>query len=131
MHQMSPSRRSLSPSSLRQQRGLSLIGLLFWGGVIAVLAVVAMKVFPTVLEYYTVQKVVDRIAAGNPSTVPAVRQEFERATQVEYSIQSVKSGDLVVSKDGNDRVVIEFAYDKEIDLFGPVYLLIKYRGKSR
>jgi hypothetical protein len=126
---MSPSRRSSPSSSVRQQRGLSLIGLLFWGGVIAVLAVVAMKVFPTVLEYYTVQKVVDRIAAGNPSTVPQVRQEFERATQVEYSIQSIKSGDLAVSKDG--KVVIEFAYDKEIDLFGPVYLLIKYRGKSR
>jgi Tfp pilus assembly major pilin PilA len=128
---MSPSRRSSPSSSVRQQRGLSLIGLLFWGGVIAVLAVVAMKVFPTVLEYYTVQKVVDRIAAGNPSTVPQVRQEFERATQVEYSIQSIKSGDLAVSKDGNDKVVIEFAYDKEIDLAGPVYLLIKYRGKSR
>jgi hypothetical protein len=131
MPQMSPSRRSSPSSSVRQQRGLSLIGLLFWGGVIAVLAVVAMKVFPTVLEYYTVQKVVDRIAAGNPSTVPQVRQEFDRATQVEYSIQSIKSSDLAVSKDGNDKVVIEFAYDKEIDLAGPVYLLIKYRGKSR
>ncbi|MBW8847514.1 MAG: DUF4845 domain-containing protein [Burkholderiales bacterium] len=128
---MNSSRRpSLSPLSRRRQRGLSLIGLLFWGAVIAVLAVVGMKVFPTVLEYYTVQKVVDRIAAGNPSTVPQVRQEFDKATAVEYSIQSVKSGDLVVSKDGNDKVVIEFAYDKEIDLFGPVYLLIKYRGRS-
>jgi Tfp pilus assembly major pilin PilA len=128
---MSPSRRSSPSMSSRAQRGLSLIGLLFWGGIIAVLAVVAMKVFPTVLEYYTVQKVVDRIAAGNPATVPQVRQEFEKATQVEYSIQSIKSGDLSISKDGNDKVVIEFAYDKEIDLFGPVYLLIKYRGKSR
>ena len=125
------SRRPMPSPSSRQQRGLSLIGLLFWGGVIAVLAVVGMKVFPTVLEYYTVQKVVDRIAAGNPSTVPQVRQEFDRATQVEYSIQSVKSTDLVVTKDGNDKVVIEFAWDKEVDLFGPVYLLIKYRGKSR
>jgi hypothetical protein len=125
------SSRRTTPSSSRPQRGLSLIGLLFWGGVIAVLAVVAMKVFPTVLEYYTVKKVVDRIAAGNPATVPQVRQEFERATQVEYSIQSIKSSDLSISKDGNDKVVIEFAYDKEIDLAGPVFLLIKYRGKSR
>jgi hypothetical protein len=114
-----------------RQRGLSLLGLLFWGAVIGVGAVVLMKVFPTVLEYYTVQKVVDRIAAANPSTVPAVRGEFDKAVQAEYSIQSIKSGDLAISKDGNDRVVIEFAYDKEIDLFGPVYLLIKYRGRSR
>lgn len=115
----------------RAQRGFTLIGLLFWGAFIAVAAVVAMKVFPTVLEYYTVKRVVDRIAAGNPATVPQVRQEFDKATQVEYSIQSIKGSDLTVSKDGSDKVVIEFAWDKEIDLFGPVYLLIKYRGKSQ
>ena len=126
---MTSSRRT-APSR-RQQRGLSLIGLLFWGAIAAVTAVVGMKVFPTVLEYYTVQRVVDRIASGNPATVPQVRQEFEKATQIEYSIQSIKAGDLIVSKDGSDRVVIEFAWDKEVDLFGPVYLLIKYRGKSR
>jgi Tfp pilus assembly protein FimT len=129
MHQMSH-RRLTSPSTCHRQRGLTLIGLLFWGGVIAVLAVVAMKVFPTVLEYYTVQRVVDRIASSNPATVPQVRQEFDKAIQVEYSIQSIKSSDLVVTKDGNDKVVIEFAWDKEVDLFGPVYLLIKYRGRS-
>lgn len=122
--------RLQSPSLCRRQRGLTLIGLLFWGGIIAVLAVVAMKVFPTVLEYYTVQRVVDRIAASNPSTVPQVRQEFDKATQVEYSIQSLTSSDLVITKDNNDKVVIEFSWNKEVDLFGPVYLLIKYRGKS-
>lgn len=120
-----------TPSFPRRQRGLTLIGLLFWGGIVAVAAVVGMKIFPTVLEYYTVQRVVDRIAASNPPTVPAVRQDFEKATQVEYSIQSIKAADLIVSKDGNDRVVIEFAWDKEIELFGPVSLMIKYRGKSR
>lgn len=125
------SRRRLSPSCpSRGQRGLTLIGLLFWGAVIAVTAVVGMKVFPTVLEYYTVQRVVDRIAATNPSTVPAVRQAFDQSKQVEYSIQSITSSDLVITKDANDKVVIEFAWDKEVDLFGPVYLLIKYRGKS-
>ncbi|WP_457355644.1 DUF4845 domain-containing protein [Roseateles sp. P5_D6] len=127
---MSSSRLS-SPTSSRRQRGVTLFGLLFWGIVLAATAVVGMKVFPTVLEYYTVQRVVDRISAGNPSTVPQVRQEFDKAIAVEYSIQSLKSSDLVVTKDGNDRVVIEFAWDKEIDLFGPVYLLIKYHGKSR
>ena len=128
---MSPRRHPSLSSSLRRQRGLTLIGLLFWGGVLAVTAVVGMKVFPTVLEYYTVQRIVDRIVAGNPSTVPQVRQEFDKATEIEYSIQSIKSSDLIVSKNANDKVVIEFGWDKEVDLAGPVYLLIKYRGKSR
>ena len=124
-------RHSLPSPDPRGQRGLTLIGLLFWGAVIAMLAVVGMKIFPTVLEYYTIQRVVDRIAASNPATVPAARSEFDQATITEYSIQSIKSGDLQVTKDGNDKVVIEFAYDKEIDLFVPVYLLIKYRGRSK
>lgn len=129
---MSRCRRSPpSSSSARAQRGFTLVGLLFWGAVIAVTAVVGMKVFPTVLEYYTVKGVVDRIAASNPSTVPAVRQEFDRVRQVEYSIVSITGADLTVSKDGGDKVVIEFGWDKEVDLFGPVHLLIKYRGKSR
>ncbi|MDR7334760.1 DUF4845 domain-containing protein [Roseateles asaccharophilus] len=125
------SSRRRFPSSSNAQRGFTLVGLIFWGAVIAVTAVIGMKVFPTVLEYYTVKGVVDRIAAANPSTVPAVRQEFDRVRQVEYSIVSLTGADLTVSKDGNDKVVIEFGWDKEVDLFGPVYLLIKYRGKSR
>ena len=125
------SSRRRFPSSSRAQRGFTLVGLIFWGGVIAVTAVIAMKVFPTVLEYYTVKGVVNRIAATNPSTVPAVRQQFDQARQVEYSIVSITGADLTVSKDANDKVVIEFGWDKEVELFGPVHLLIKYRGKSR
>ena len=115
---------------INQQRGFSLIGLLFWGVVVAFVAVEAARVFPTVLEYYTIQKIVDRIAVSNPATVPAVRAEFERATQVEYSITSVSAQDLVITKN-DDKLQISFAYDKQIDLAGPVFLLIKYAGKSR
>ena len=37
--------------------------------------------------------------------------------------------DLDVTKDG-DKVVVSFAYDKEIHLFGPAFLLLKYAGQS-
>jgi hypothetical protein len=36
----------------------------------------------------------------------------------------------VVTKE-NDKVVIRFAYDKEVPIFEPVYLLIKYSGEGR
>lgn len=117
-------------SSLSGQRGVSLFGLLFWAVVIAFGGLVAVRVFPTVLEFYTVQRVVNRIAAENPATVPVVRSEFDRAQQIEYSIVSITSQDLQVSKE-NDKVQISFAYDKQIPVAGPVYLLIKYEGKSR
>jgi len=113
----------------RHQRGVSLLGLLFWGVVLAFGGVVVARVFPTVLEFYTIQRVVDRIAASNPSTVPAVRADFERAQQVEYSVTSISAKDLVITKE-NDKLQISFAYDKQIELGGPVFLLIKYAGQS-
>ncbi|MCV2354498.1 DUF4845 domain-containing protein [Paucibacter sp. B2R-40] len=114
----------------RGQRGISLLGLLFWGVLLAFTGVVAARVFPTVLEFYTIQTAVNRIAASNPATVPAVREAFDRTQQIEYSIVSINSKDLVISKE-NDKLQISFAYDKQIELGGPVYLLIKYEGRSR
>ncbi|OZA89000.1 MAG: DUF4845 domain-containing protein, partial [Burkholderiales bacterium 34-67-9] len=37
--------------------------------------------------------------------------------------------DLVITR-ANDRLLVEFAYDEEIPLFGPAYLVLKYRGSS-
>ncbi|MBB4842383.1 hypothetical protein HNP55_000878 [Paucibacter oligotrophus] len=112
------------------QRGISLFGLLFWAVLLAFVGVVGARVFPTVLEYYTIQRVINRIASESPATVPAVRADFERARQIEYSIVSITASDLEIGKQ-NDKVKISFAYDKQIPLMGPAYLLIKYEGSSR
>lgn len=117
-------------SAMPRQRGVTLIGLLFWAVLIAFGGVLTARVFPSVLEYFTIEKAVNKIAQGNPATVPAARAEFERIKQVEYSIQSISGQDLVITKE-NDRVKIRFAYDKLIDVAGPVFLLIKYEGESR
>lgn len=114
----------------RRQSGISLLGLLFWAVVLSFLGIVTARVVPTVMEYYTIQGAVDRIAKGNPQTVPLARAEFDRIKQVEFSIQSISSQDLQISKD-NDKVQISFAYEKQIPLAGPTYLLIKYEGQSR
>ena len=61
--------------------------------------------------------------------MPEVRAIFDRAQAID-DFQSVSGKDLDVKKDG-DKVVVSFAYDREIHLFGPAYLLLKYRGQSR
>lgn len=116
--------------SLSNQRGVSLIGLLFWAIVIAFAALLAMKVFPTVNEYLTIKRTVERIAKENPATVADVRKAFERQQNVEYSIETIGPKDLEVTKEG-DTLVIRFAYNKEVALFDPVYLLMKYKGEGR
>ena len=84
---------------------------------------------PTLNEYFTIKKAVTKIASENPATVPEIRAAFDRAASIEYSIQSIKGKDLAVTKE-NDKVVISFAYDREIELVSPVFLLIKYEGRS-
>jgi hypothetical protein len=104
--------------------------LLFWAILIACLGLIALKVLPTVNEYFTIQRAVNQIAASGGSTVPEIRSAFDRQKEIEYSITSVGGKDLEITKE-NERVVIRFGYDKEIELIEPVYLVIKYRGQSQ
>jgi Domain of unknown function (DUF4845) len=123
-------RSSAGPSTRRRQRGVTMFGLLFWAIVIGFGALVFMKVMPTVNEYYTIQKTVSKVAVEGGGTVPEIRTAFDRNKDVEYSIQSISGKDLNITKE-NDKVVVRFAYDKEIELIRPVFLLIKYEGRSK
>ena len=117
--------------SLRsRQRGLTLFGLMFWAIVIGFLAYVLVRVLPTINEYATIQRAVEKIAAAQPATVAEARQAFDRQRDLEYSISAITSKDLQVTKE-NDKVVIAFAYNKEVLIYGPVFVLIKYEGRSK
>ncbi|MEY4764096.1 MAG: hypothetical protein RI907_769 [Pseudomonadota bacterium] len=115
--------------SPRRQAGITLIGLLSWAVVIGVAAMVLMKVFPAITEYRTIQSMVNKCAREGGATVPSIRACFDKAKAVEYGVD-LSSGELDISKE-NEEVVIGFAYDKEIELMAPVYLLIKFEGHSR
>ena len=117
-------------SSLRAQRGITLFGLMLWAIIIGFVALLAMNVLPTVNEYLTIQKSVNKIAADGLTTVPEIRAAFERQKEIEYSIQAITGKDLKITKE-NDKVVISFAYDKEVKVISPVFLLIKYEGHSK
>ena len=109
------------------QRGISFFGLLILGIVLALLAIVGARVVPTATEYMAINKAAKK-AAAEGGTVPEIRAAFDRSAAVDY-ISTLTGKDLDITKDG-DKVVVSFAYDKEIPLFGPAYLLIKYRGSS-
>lgn len=117
-------------SNLRAQRGITLFGLMLWAIIIGFVALLAMNVLPTINEYLTIQKSVNKIAADGLTTVPEIRAAFERQKEIEYSIQAITGKDLKITKE-NDKVVISFAYDKEVKVISPVFLLIKYEGRSK
>ena len=110
-----------------KQRGITLIGLIFWGALLAFIVIIGAQAVPTATEYFAIQKAVDRAAQAGP-TVADIRQAYSKMADVDY-ISSVSAQDLSITK-VNDKVVVSFAYNKEIHIAGPVFLLIKYAGQS-
>ncbi len=111
-----------------RQRGVTLFGLLFWAVIVGFLALIGMRVLPALNEFFTIKRTVNKIATEG-STVPEIRAAFERQKDIEYSIVSITGKDLTVTKE-NEKVVVSFAYDKEVELVKPVFLLIKFEGRS-
>jgi len=111
-----------------RQQGVTLFGLLFWAVIVGFLALIGMRVLPALNEYFTIKRTVAKIATEG-STVPEIRSSFEKQKDIEYSIVSITAKDLVITKE-NEKVVVSFAYDKEVELVKPVFLLIKFEGRS-
>lgn len=133
MHQYQPDRSATHAvpagraSRRSRQRGLSFIGLVF-------LAVIAVAVFaiggqsvPIFLEYQAIRKAATK-ASREAATVPEVRAAFDRAAAID-NISSINGNDLEVTK-RNDKIVVTFAYSREIALAGPAYLVYRFREQT-
>jgi hypothetical protein len=114
-------------TSRKQQRGLTFLGLLVVGILLALTGVVLAQVVPTYIEYMAVQKAVNKASAGE--TVAEVRGIFDKAATID-DIRSISGKDLEVGKEGN-KVVVSFGYERDIHLAGPAYLVMRYQGRSK
>ncbi|GHU32927.1 hypothetical protein AGMMS50256_23890 [Betaproteobacteria bacterium] len=116
---------------MKYQRGVSLSGLIAWGIVIGLVAVLGMKVGPEVIDYYKIKKCVASTAAnsGGGKTVQDIRGIYARYADVDH-IKTIDASDLDISKEGNE-IVISFAYETRVHLFYNINLLIEFEGSSR
>lgn len=111
----------------KQQSGMTFLGLLVVGILLALAGVVFAQMVPTYIEYMAVQKAVDKASAGE--TVAEVRSIFDKAATID-NINTIAGKDLEVGKEGN-KVVVSFAYERDIHLAGPAYLVMRYQGRSK
>ncbi len=106
---------------------MTFLGLLVVGILLALAGVVFAQMVPTYIEYMAVQKAVDKASAGE--TVAEVRSIFDKAATID-NINTIAGKDLEVGKEGN-KVVVSFAYERDIHLAGPAYLVMRYQGRSK
>ena len=121
----------MSERNMKRQRGLSLVMMILIVGIIAMVAVLAVKVFPDVEEYYAAlasAKAVAMDPASKNATVADIRRSFDTRKSID-NVKAVTGADLDISKEGND-IVITFAYTKKIPLSGPVSLTIDFEGST-
>ena len=110
------------------QRGMSLFALLIIAALVAMAAILALKVAPTVNEYLAIKRAIVKARADGVD-VRSIRGVFDRTAAVD-DIATIDGKDLIVERLPNGEFAISFDYDKRIDLFGPVSLIINYKGET-
>jgi hypothetical protein len=122
---MIPSRR------LSRQRGASLVSMLILAIIVGFVMLMGARVFPSVNEYLTIRKAVSQIMKSGPGSPSDIRTAFERTSEVEYSIKTIAGKDLVIVPLGDSGAFrTSFAYNVEIPIVEPVFLLVKYEGSA-
>ena len=105
--------------------GVSLMGLIIVLIVLAVVALFAMKVIPSYMEFRTMKNAIQAIAREKPNGTPAdIRKAFEARSNID-GFDAIKAQDLDIQKGS-----IAFAYRKEVPLFTGVALCIDYAAST-
>jgi hypothetical protein len=114
---------------MRNQRGIALTSLIYWGILLGILAMLAVKILPDVVDYYKIKKSVKSTAVNSTGkTVQEIRTIYSKYAEVE-NVQEITPADLDITKESGD-VVISFAYERRIPLAYNVSLLIRFEGSS-
>ncbi|MEK0429804.1 MAG: hypothetical protein RL001_2331 [Pseudomonadota bacterium] len=108
-------------------QGFSLIGLLSTLTLFGVAGLLVIRVGPSVIEYWAIEKAV-RAASAVSATPSEMRAAYDKLASVAY-IDAVQGKDLLIEGSG-DAMKVRFAYEKRIPLSGPASLVIAYRGPT-
>jgi len=105
------------------------MGLIIGLIILAALALFAMKLIPSFMEFRTAKNAIQAVAREKQgASLVEIRRAFDNRATID-AIESVKGTDLDISKQGND-VTISFAYRKEVPLFTGVGLYIDYAART-
>ena len=113
----------------RRQRGLTILGFLGVSAVVIIFALVAFRVLPSYIEYFTVQKALQQTLAESPNMTPQdIRRSLERRIAADY-IDSVRASDVTVSKEGN-QIIATLAWQKILHMVGNASILLEFEASA-
>ena len=113
----------------KDQRGLTLTGLIVSAIILVLVVLLGMKVGPPYFEFFSAKKLITQVANEGKTAVGDIRQSFDLKSGI-ADVTTVKSTDLEITKEGNE-VVISFTYRKEIPLFGNAGIYLDFAADSK
>jgi hypothetical protein len=114
-----------------RQRGLTMFGFLFVAIVLVAIALLAMKLVPAYIEYFSVKKILATM--GQESELRSksnaeIRNDFSKRANVGY-VTVVKPQDLSIDRSGGEPV-ISAVYEFRTKLLGNVSLVVDFSASS-
>lgn len=109
-----------------RQRGMTVIGMLLVIIVIAFVALIAMKVVPMYVQYYSIKSTIESIRK-EPQVAQMSAQEIQSAIQKRFDIgyvDNITARDLKIRNDRNGRV-LDLVYQDERALFYGLSVVLK------
>lgn len=114
-----------------QQRGLTMLGFLFVAIMLIFVAMLAMKLVPAYIEFFSVKKILNTM--GQESSLKSksnadIRNDFIKRANVGY-VTVVKPEDLTIDR-RKGNIVVSADYVHRAKLVGNVSLVVDFSASS-
>ena len=119
------------PTLKQSQRGLTMFGFLFVAIVLVAIAMLAMKLVPAYIEFFSVKQILTSMGEGSEIKSMSngdIRKDFSKRAGAGY-VTVVKPEDLSVDRSGGVPVVTA-EYEYRTKLLGNVSLVVDFSASS-
>ncbi len=116
----------------KNQRGITLFGVMFVGMFVVGGAILLMQLIPPYLEFWSVQKVLSVMAKDSslPGMTPGeVKASFDKRAVID-NIKVIKGSDLEISKEGG-KTVVSTSYTVTVPIFANLSALMEFEASTR
>ena len=115
----------------KNQRGATLIGMVFIAGALIFVAIVAMKMAPAYIEFMSVKKVLQAMQqeVSSGMSKKEIMNSFERRRNVAY-VEVVSADDLIVEKNDAGSTVVSVQYQVTKPIIANVSVVMDFAAST-
>jgi Tfp pilus assembly protein PilE len=118
-------------SNTKNQKGMTFIGVVIMVALVLFVAIIAMRMMPSYIEFMAVKKVLHAMGEEQLSTMSKkeIIESFSRRKSID-DIHSVTLDDLVIEKSASGSTVVSVDYQVVKPIMGNVSVVIDFKASS-